>query len=57
MQVSQLRFTSLFAVVAIGYMTLAMVVHFAVDVSIAPEQTLGEIRYFPPAMSEGARRR
>ena len=42
-KVSQLQFTSLFAVLALAYLAIAMSVHFAIDASIAPEQTVGKV--------------
>lgn len=42
--VSQLRFTSLFAVLALIYLAIAMGVHFGIDASIMPSKTIGEVR-------------
>ena len=43
-KVSALRFTSLFGVLALVYLVIAMSVHFAIDASLAPKQTTGAMR-------------
>ena len=51
-RISALQFTSLFGVLALLYLVTAVAIHFAADAAIAPQQTVGQVRY--ATLSEGA---